>query len=97
MALPRELRPKIRGRRSGSRSHKEIAQVDVSDMKTKKSKGMFRVGKKVKSKLLNLTKAKAAQAMELDKWLVVAIIRLNIVILEYVVLICKPIDQKNLK
>ncbi|WOL17129.1 hypothetical protein Cni_G25918 [Canna indica] len=46
---------------------KSKMKVDGSDMNTKKSKGMFRVGKKVKTKLSNLTKAKAAQAMELDK------------------------------
>lgn len=45
-----------------------LLQVDGSDMKNKKTRGVFHVGrKKVKTKLSNLTKAKAAQAMELDK------------------------------
>ncbi|XP_009396167.2 uncharacterized protein LOC135608990 [Musa acuminata AAA Group] len=47
---------------------KSKMKVDGSDMKNKKSRGVFHVGrKKVKTKLSKLTKAKAAQAMELDK------------------------------
>lgn len=46
-----------------------LIQVDGSDMKRKgKNSGRFQVGKKkVKTKLSALAKAKAAQAMEIDK------------------------------
>ncbi|KAG6519829.1 uncharacterized protein LOC122053175 [Zingiber officinale] len=44
---------------------KNNMKVDGSAMK-RRNKGRFRVGK-VKTKLSNLAKAKAAQAMELDK------------------------------
>ncbi|KAL2335955.1 hypothetical protein Fmac_010401 [Flemingia macrophylla] len=43
---------------------KNKMKVDGSD---KKKKGGFQVGKKVKTKMTALAKAKAAQAMELDK------------------------------
>jgi len=43
-------------------------QIDGSDKKKKKNSGGFQVGKrKVKTKLSALAKAKAAQAMEVDK------------------------------
>ncbi|KAJ3689144.1 hypothetical protein LUZ61_018308 [Rhynchospora tenuis] len=41
-------------------------KIDGSEMKRKKG-GKFKVGKKVKTKLSALTKAKVAQAMEVDK------------------------------
>ncbi|URD95264.1 hypothetical protein MUK42_31429 [Musa troglodytarum] len=51
-----------------TRLGKLVVQVDGRNMKNKKTRGVFHVGrKKVKTKLSNLTKAKAAQAMELDK------------------------------
>jgi hypothetical protein len=44
-----------------------FVQIDGSDKK-KKGAGSFKVGKKkLKTKLSALTKAKAAQAMEVDK------------------------------